>query len=311
MSQPPNPSQARPSPELSVVVVTYNSAETIGRCLASIGAGGTSAEVVIVDNASSDATTALIRERFPEARLIRNLLNEGFARAANRGWNETCAPFVLLLNPDTELRPGATRALLEFARAHPRAALVGPRILNADGSLQHSCFRFPSLRNVVTGFFGLVPLDSTANGRYPVEQYERPHAIEHLLGACLLVRREAAEQVGVLDEGYYMYFEETDWCYRMRAAGWQIWYTPVAIVTHRGAHSTSREPERMSAEFYRSQARFYRKHYRPVAYLALKALSILGVGYWTARTALSLLRGRVTMTTVFRRLASYWVIVWA
>jgi N-acetylglucosaminyl-diphospho-decaprenol L-rhamnosyltransferase len=311
MSQPPNARQAHPSPELSVVVVTYNSAETIGGCLASIGAGGASAEVVVVDNASSDASAALVAERFPEARLITSGLNEGFARAVNRAWGETGARYVLLLNPDTELRPHATRALLDFACAHPRAALVGPRILNADGTLQHSCFRFPSLRNVVTGFFGLVPLDSTANGRYSVEQYERPHEIEHLLGACLLVRREAADQVGLLDEAYYMYFEETDWCYRMRAAGWENWYTPAAVVTHRGAHSTSREPERMSAEFHRSQARFYRKHYRPSAYLALKALSVIGVGYWSARTALSLLRGRVTMTTVWRRLASYWAIVWA
>src|SRR5690606_4997090 len=116
----------------------------------------------------------------------------------------------------TELRPGAVRALLDFARDHPRAALVGPRIVNDDESLQHSCFRFPNLRMVVTGFFGLTPLDSPQNGRYRSDDYERAHQVEHLLGACLLARREAADQVGLLDERYFMYFEETDWCYRMR-----------------------------------------------------------------------------------------------
>ena len=162
---------------------------------------------------------------------------------------------------------------------------------------------------VITGFFGVLPLDSPANGRYQIEDYERAHPVEHLLGACLLVRREAVEQVGLLDEGYYMYFEETDWCYRMRQAGWENWYAPDATVVHRGAHSTSREPERMSAEFHRSQVRFYRKHYRPTARLALKALSVIGVVSWAARTSLAALRGRVPMSTAWRRFSSYWTIV--
>lgn len=298
-------------PELSVVIVTYNSAETIEACLESIAIGGAEAEIVVVDNASADGTAALVAKRFPDVHLIANRSNLGFGRGVNLGWRETNAPFALLLNPDTVVRPGATRALLEFARAHPRAALVGPRILNADGSLQHSCFRFPSLRMVVTGFFGLVPLDDPRNGRYRVEEYERPHPVEHLLGACLLVRRAAADEVGLMDESFYMYFEETDLCYRTRAAGWENWYTPSTTVVHQGAHSTSREPERMSAAFYRSQARFYRKHYDPRRLLAFKALSVLGVGYWTARTARGVLRRRVSAETFRRRLASYWAIVWA
>jgi GT2 family glycosyltransferase len=277
----------------------------------SVQDGGEPAEIVVVDNASDDGTAVLVRERFPNVTLLENPTNEGFGRAANRGWRETTAPYVVILNPDTELRPGAAWALLDFAAAHPRAGLVGPRVLNADGTLQHSCFRFPSLKMVLTGFFGLLPLDSPANGRYRPDEYERPHPVEHLLGACLLVRREAAEQVGLLDDGFYMYFEETDLCYRLRRAGWESWYTPDATVIHHGAHSTSREPERMSAAFYRSQARFYQKHYRLPAYLALKALSVLGVTYWTARTARGLLRRRVSAATARRRLASYWSIIWA
>lgn len=305
------PAANGPTPDLAVVVVTYNSADTIVACLESVEASDPQCELVVVDNASVDGSAALVAERFPGVGLIRNQLNVGFGRGCNQGWSATRAPFVLLLNPDTVLQAGASRALLDFARAQPRAALVGPRILNADGSLQHSCFRFPNLRMVVTGFFGLVALDSPANGRYLITEYDRPHQVEHLLGACLLARRAAAEQVGLFDESYYMYFEETDWCYRLRQAGWENWYTPDATVTHLGAHSTSREPERMSAEFFRSQTRFYRKHYRPAAYLALKLLSLLGIGFWTARTALGLLRGRVSVSTAWRRLVSYWMIVWA
>jgi GT2 family glycosyltransferase len=301
---------ARATLDLAVVVVTYNSAATIEACLRSVQTEG-AAEIVVVDNASQDGTPRLLAARFPELRLIANAVNEGFGRACNRGWRATRAPFVLLLNPDTELQPGALSALLAFAADQPRAALVGPRIVNPDGSLQHSCFRFPTLRMVLTGFFGLIPLDSPANGRYPRAAYERAHQVEHLLGACLLARRAAADQVGLFDERFFIYFEETDWCYRMRAAGWQNWYCPAATVLHLGAHSTSRDPERMSGEFYRSQARFYRKHYSPVRLLALKGLSLLGVAYWTARTARGLLLRRVSADTARRRLASYWTIVWA
>src|SRR5437762_5518039 len=247
-SQPDSPPKNRRSAEVSVIVVTYHSGETIADCLESIAAGGASAETVVVDNASTDGTVALASEHLRDGRLLANPINVGFARAANRAWPQTCAPYVLLLNPDSQLRPGTIRALLDFAESHPRAAVIGPRILNPDGSLQHSCFRFPSLTMAVTGFFGLRPLDSPENGRYRLEEYERAHQVEHLLGACLLVRRASADEIGLLDESFYMYFEETDWCYRAHQAGWECWYTPAATVVHCGAHSTSREPERMSAE---------------------------------------------------------------
>jgi hypothetical protein len=294
---------------VDVVIVTYNSAQTIADCLAALDTNGLPGGVTVVDNASSDGTAALVAERFPGTKLIANPVNEGFARGANRGLRETRSEFALLLNPDAEVRPDAIRALLTFAERRPRAALIGPRLLNPDGSLQHSCFRFPNLRMVLTGFFGLLPLDSPANGRYRLEEYAQPHQVEHLLGACLLIRRAAAEQVGLLDEGYYMYFEETDWCYRTHQAGWENWYCPDATVIHHGAHSTSREPERMSAEFHRSQARFYRKHYRPSLFLALKALSWAGVALWAARSTLAVLRGRISTEMFRRRLASYWSIV--
>jgi GT2 family glycosyltransferase len=296
-------------PELDVLVVTYNSAATIAPCLASVARGGAASRIVVVDNASGDDTVARIRSQFPEVCLIENRRNEGFGRACNRAWQASSAPFALLLNPDTLLQPGATRALVDFARDHPRSMLVGPRILNEDGSLQHSCFRFPNLTMAVTGFFALLDLDSPLNGRYRIEEYDQPHQVEHLLGACLLIRREPIGRFAPLDERFFMYFEETDLCYRSRLAGWENWYTPSAVVTHLGAHSTSREPERMSAEFYRSLARFYRKNYSPARYALLKAISVAGVAYWTARSLRGLLLRRIGGATFKRRLASYWAIV--
>jgi GT2 family glycosyltransferase len=301
--------QAARRPELDVLVVTYNSAATIAPCLRSVAQGGAAARVVVVDNASTDDTVARVRAEFPEVCLIANQHNLGFGRACNQAWLGSSAPLGLLLNPDTLLEPGATRALVDFARAHPRAMLVGPRTLNEDGSLQHSCFRFPSLTMAVTGFFPLLELDSPLNGRYRIEQYDQPHQVDHLLGACLLIRREPIGRLAPFDERFFMYFEETDLCFRSRLAGWENWYTPSAVVVHLGAHSTSQEPERMSAEFYRSQARFYRKNYSPARFAMLKAISLAGVAYWTARTLRGLLAGRVDLGTFERRLASYWAIV--
>jgi N-acetylglucosaminyl-diphospho-decaprenol L-rhamnosyltransferase len=162
-----------------------------------------------------------------------------------------------------------------------------------------------------TGLFFELPIDSPRTGRYHVAEYELPHPVEHLLGACLLVRRAAAEQVGLFDEGFFMYFEETDLCYRLQAAGWECWYTPSACATHLGAHSTSRDPERMSAIFFQSQARFWRKHYSWHQQLTLKCLTLLGLIFWSGRTLRGLARRRVNVAQAGRRFASYWNIAWA
>ncbi|MCC7104985.1 MAG: glycosyltransferase family 2 protein [Chloroflexi bacterium] len=298
-------------PPVSVVVVTYNSETTIAACLRSVAAAGGAAEIVVVDNASHDRSIAVSRDVSPGVRVIANSGNEGFARAANQGIRASGSPWVLLLNPDAELTPGALTALLEFAERHPRAGIVGPRVLNADGTLQHSCFKAPSFRMALYGFFPVVPMDSVQNGRYSLADYGRPSAVEHLLGAWLLVRRAAAEAVGLLDERFWMYFEETDWCWRMRQVGWEVLYTPDAAVTHISAHSSSREPERMTVAFARSQARYYRKRFGLPGYLLLKAIVLPGVCWWLARTLRARIRGRVDDATLQRRLWSYWRVLLA
>ena len=299
-------------PDLSTVVVTYNSRGVVERCLESVraAAAGLDTEVIVVDNASIDGSADLVAERFPGVRLIRNRGNLGFGRANNRGFELARGRYILLLNPDTRVAPDALRKLVAFADAHPRAGAVGARLEYPDGRLQHSAFRFPDLCQAVFGFFDVVPLDSRVNGRYGAGAYAGSFATEHLIGACLLLRREALDAVGPFDPRYFMYFEETDLCVRLRRAGWQNLFTPDARVVHLGATSTSVVHERMSVEFHRSQAYFYGKHYGLAGYLALKVIVWAGVGYRLARSARAYLRGRISRRLLLERLGGYWEILW-
>jgi N-acetylglucosaminyl-diphospho-decaprenol L-rhamnosyltransferase len=299
-------------PDLSIVVVSYNSRELLGRCIESIRAArdGLAVELFVVDNASRDGSAEMVAERFPEATLIASERNLGFGRANNLAFARARGRYVLMLNPDTEVRPDALRELLAFADGHPEAGVVGARLDYPDGRFQHSAFRFPDLGQALFGFFDVVPIDSPINGRYRPEQFERDFPAEHLLGACLLLRREALEQVGGFDPRYFMYFEETDLCMRLRRAGWQNLFTPDARVVHVSAASTSAAPERMSVEFHRSQAYFYRKHYGLPGYAALKVIVWLGTAYRLARSLRAYLRGRIDRPLLVERLGGYWSILW-
>ncbi len=299
-------------PDVSTVIVSYNTREVLAGCLEAVrtASEGLANEVFVVDNASVDGSARMVAEQFPEVTLIANRRNVGFGRANNLAFLQARGRYVLLLNPDTAPRPDALRELIRFGDAHPTAGVVGARLEYADGSLQHSAFRFPDLRQALFGFFDWVPLDSRINGRYEAGWYERSFRAEHLLGACLLVRREALEHVGPFDPRYFMYFEETDLCARLRRAGWDRLYTPTARVMHLGATSTAASRERMSVEFHRSQAYFYRKHYGLAGYLALKAIVWPGVGYRLARSIRAYLRGRIDGRLLRERLGGYWRILW-
>lgn len=300
---------------LSIVIVTYNSASVIRNCLGSIpgGWGGDSAsavgdevETIVVDNGSTDGTVELIKGEFPWVRLLCGHGNLLFAGGNNYGFQQAAAPLIFMLNPDTVVHPGALKALAHFAAAHPEAGMIAPRTVNPDGSLQHNTFRFPSLRTAFYGFFEmLAPMDSPQNGRYPPEDYERVRDVEHILGATLLFRRELYEQLPGMDEKFGIYFEETDWCYRAHRAGWKLLYTPEATITHLGAHSTSKAPEKSSAQFYQSQSYFYRKNYGLLKYAALKCITVIGLLFWLARTFKGWLAGTVDRQKLGQRLWSY------
>ncbi|HLZ07714.1 MAG TPA: glycosyltransferase family 2 protein, partial [Chloroflexota bacterium] len=217
--------------DVAVVIVSYNTRDLVRRCLESLLVSlSREAElawtITMVDNGSTDRTVDLVRLDYPEVGIIALDDNRGFAGANNIALRSVDAEFVLLLNPDTEVLGDAPGALVRFMRARPKVGLAGGRLLNPDLTFQHSCFRFPTLPMTFLDFFPINHrlTDSRVNGRYPRSAYSKPFSIDHPLGACMIVRREVIEQVGAFDEGFFMYCEEVDWCFRIREAGWEILY---------------------------------------------------------------------------------------
>ncbi len=287
---------------LAIIIVNWNGRELLARCLRSIAetAGGLDCDVIVVDNGSTDGSQAMLRADFPTARLIDSPHNLGFAGGNNLALREaleargerreareshpkplaSCPKlhdYLVLLNPDTVVQPGALQALVAFMQAHPRVGVAGAQLLNEDGSFQFSYARFPGL---VDEFLILTGLGRRRHGPwYPSaspQQSARSHdRAEYAMGACLIARADAAAEVGPLDEGFFMYSEEIDWCYRFRAAGWSVGYVADAPIVHLGGGSTRQVRPQMLAELYRSRVRFFQKHYGLPHALALRGLLLL------------------------------------
>lgn len=275
-------------PLVAAIVVSYNTAALLRDCLRSLRACTLPLRVVVVDNASRDGSAALVRSEFPEAELVALEHNRGFAGgvAAGLAYLEgqsadscACKPenalsprsiarfnlpaaYALILNPDTVVHPGAIEGMVAFMEAHPRVGVVGPRLLNPDGTLQPAAFRFPTLLMTALDLFPpgeVLPgrlYGSWWHGRYPQERGEDPFPIDHPLGACMLVRAEVLATVGAMDEAYFMYSEEIEWCWRIRRAGWAIWQTPAARVTHIGGAATVQARWPMLVALWQSRDRF-------------------------------------------------------
>ncbi len=281
--------------DVSVIIVNWNAGAVLEACLSSLPAalGGLSSEIWVVDNASTDGSPAAVRGRFPEVRLLNNTVNSGFAAANNQAALQASGRYFLLLNPDTSAPPGALEQLVRFADTQPAIGCLGPRLVHADGRYQRSAwFGFPGIRMAVMDALYLwkIPwLPLTRRIELDPQRVVTPVQVDHLLGACLLIRREIWEQVGGLDEAFFLFFEETEWCYRARLAGWQIVYQPAITVTHLGEHSVNQNPLRSLPQFYRSFCRFYRKHASPgPARLSLlksifAAAALVRVALWRAR----------------------------
>jgi N-acetylglucosaminyl-diphospho-decaprenol L-rhamnosyltransferase len=247
--------------ELSLVIVSWNTRELLAQCLASIEAGppGVPCEVWVVDNASTDGSAALVRERFPQVRLVENGSNVGFAPANNQAIRQARGRYVVLLNSDTEVCEGALEALVAFMDLNPGAGGCGPRLLNADGSLQPSCHPMLTPWREFWRLLFLERLWSRATYRQEKWDPAVPRRVDVIKGACFLLRRAALEQVGPLDEQYFMYTEEVDLCYRLARLGWTLWWVPQAAVVHHGEASSKQVREDMYLQLYRSKIQFYRK----------------------------------------------------
>ncbi len=253
--------------ELSVVILSWNTLDLTRRCLqtvaeemARLGAGRV--EVIVVDNASSDGSAEMVAQEFPAVHLIRSERNLGFAGGNNLAIEAARARqprYIMLLNSDTEVCPGALGTMLDFMNARPDVAVVGSALLNPDGTLQQSCNPFPTLFREGWRLLHLDKLRPVA--LYPLRSWprDRVREVDSVQGASMMVRREVMERVGLLDDAYFMYTEEVDWCRRFRDAGGRIYWVPQAEVIHYGGQSTRLVAARMFLELYRSKLQYFRK----------------------------------------------------
>lgn len=248
--------------DLSIIIVSWNVREHVTQCLNSIidHPPACAFDVWVVDNVSTDGTPEWVRSQFPHVQLITNQTNLGFARGNNQAIHLSTGRYVLLLNPDTEVRPGALTALVEFLDAHPQTGAVGPRLLNPDGSLQVSCFPFPTLGRELWRLFHLDALRRVS--QYAMHQWPttEPREVDVIQGACLALRRATLDQTGLLDENYFIYTEEVDLCYRIQRAGWSLYCALYAEVVHYGGQSTQQAATRMFLHLYQSKLQYFRKH---------------------------------------------------
>ena len=245
--------------DVSIIIVNWNAKELLRDCLHSIAGTvqGIVSEIIVVDNASSDGSVAMVQQEFPTTRIIENGENRGFAAANNQALAVMKGRYALLLNTDTVLKENALYLLFAFLESHPAAAMACGQLLNADGSRQNSIAAFPNLLTLMTN---ISLLEYLLPGRYPSKRYDfkEPVEIDSGIGACLMVRKTAIDDVGMLDERFFFFFEETDWAYRMRQAGWKIFHVPGAFIYHLQGQSIGRDV-RSRREFYRSRYQFFRK----------------------------------------------------
>lgn len=259
--------------DLSIVVVTYNSRDHILDCLRSLGAGpgtgdGSSAarEWIVVDNDSGDGTVERVEREAPHVRVVRTGANLGYAKAVNRGFAASTGRHVLVSNPDCVWREGALEALAAWLDAHPRCGIAAPRIRNTDGSLEYSARSYPDhfafLFNRYSLLSRLFPRNPWTR-RYLLLDWDHasPRSVDWVSGAAMLVRRDAVAAVGGMDEAFFMFNEDVDWCRRMKDSGQAVWYVPDATVVHHIGASRTRVAPRVIVERHRGMIHYFHKHH--------------------------------------------------
>ena len=281
--------------DLSIIIVNWNTRDLLEQCLSSVYATTHDIpfEVFVVDNASSDGSVEIVRERFPEVQLIENEENLGFAKANNQAIRESKGRYILLLNSDTVVLSGAIERMIEFMDGHPEAGAVGAKLLNPDGSFQASYNDFPTPLSELVLLAGLSRVVyNPYYPSYPPDLSNERRECDWVGGACLMVRKEAIEEVGLLDENYFMYVEEVDWCYRLRKAGWKVYYLPEAQIVHWGGQSSRRERGKARRLLRKSELLFFKKHYGPLLatclQIAICLFSLVRMGLWFAAYLASL-----------------------
>ncbi len=261
--------------DLTIIVVNRNTCDLLRNCLESVGntVHGLAHETIVVDNASTDGSAEMVRERFPGVHLIENRENRGFGAANNQALRVMSGRYAMLLNSDAVLTEHAVAELLGCMERRADAAMSCGQLLNADGSRQNSIASFPSLLTLMAN----VPLlEYLFPRRFPSKRYAHagPIEVDSAIGACMMVRKDAMDAVGLFDERYHFFFEETDWAYRMKRAGWKILHVPTAFIYHLQGQSIGRD-HRSRIAFYRSRYQFFRKWRSGPYYAAVRVVILL------------------------------------
>ena len=280
-----------PAVDVSIVIVSYNVRDVLKACLESITRqdAGLTVQTIVVDNASADDSVAMVRDAFPDTLLVESDRNLGFSGANNVGLKHATGRHILLLNPDTQMEPDVLSRMIEYIDANPEVGMLSCKLITADGSLDLACRRsFPSLWDGFCRASGLSKAfpRSRLFARYNLTYLDEDQTceVEAVNGAFMFVRREALDNVGPLDEDYFMYIEDLDWCYRFRQAGWKIVYHPAATTLHLKGQSANRRSSAMIRELFNSMDLFYRKHYFPRVGALHRLALMSGLALWKRTT---------------------------
>lgn len=270
--------------KLSVCIVSWNTKDLLKKCLASIYKYPPKCEfeVFVADNASADGTASMVRTEFPQVILIQNTENIGFAAANNREFELAKGRYLLILNPDTEIFGGSIDVLVDFLDTNADAGVVAPKLLNSDGSLQRSCMGFPTVGAMAMRQLfleALLPFNPYTK-KYLMSdfKYDMLTEVDQPMGACLLIRKEIIDRIGPFDNGYYMFFDEVDLCFRIKKAGWKIFFDPSSSVMHHGGTAVKKwSPVKLSKVWTTSRNYYFKKHYGRPALIGLYAADTIRI----------------------------------
>ena len=305
--------------DLSIVIVNWNTREMLRNCLDSIPVQhrGLRVETIVIDNASEDGSGTMVSTEFPGVHLIQNTENLGFATATNQGLRIASGRHMLLLNSDTLVHGVVLADSVRYMDAHPDVGMMGCKVLNEDGTTQMTCSRFPSFFNLVLQTFGLNRLQRPRwLQRYQMLDWNRndEREVEVISGCYLLVRRETLQRIGLLDEAFFLYGEETDWCRRCAADGWKLTFAPVGCITHLGSGSSRQLNYRRDLMLSEGTVRLHRKHGGPVAaigvWLLLLLFNLSRSLYWSLRSVPDQSDGTVARAEHFRSVVRHFSRAW-
>ncbi len=280
--------------DISIIIVNYNARELLRRCLKSVIDGNSkkSIEIMVIDNASKDGSSSMIKADFPGVKLIPNQDNLGFAGGANQGIRASQGRNILLLNPDTLVRTDEIDKMVDFVEENGKIGICGPRMTDPKDNLQYSCRRFPTYLTSISSrqslLFKFFPKNPLSREYLLTQKHHRQEMeVDWVSGSALLARKDMLDEIGLLDENFFMYAEDVDLCLRAKKSGWKVFYYPGACVVHLVGASTSREKSKMIIQHHRSMYRFYRKHYSPKPIFA--TLVLWGIFFRMGMSLLGLL----------------------